>query len=130
MSTTSLAVACAWIEAANLQDIDRLLELSSDDIEIIGPRGSARGPDILRDWLARAGLRLVNARAFQRGGAVVIEHHGVWRSMEAGAVIGEADVSSRFEVQGGRVMAYERFDSLEAALASAGLDRRDETTNG
>ena len=60
---TSLRVAHAWQDAANAQDIPRLLELSAPDIEIIGPRGSGFGHQLLKEWLARAGLTLTTQRA-------------------------------------------------------------------
>src|SRR6185295_7897704 len=87
-----LAVVQAWQQAANDQDIDGLIARSAPDIELIGPRGSGRGQQLLRDWLARAGLRLTTLRAFGRGEIVVLAQHGVWRSAETGAVAGEADL--------------------------------------
>lgn len=126
MSTEPVAIARAWVEAANRQDERRIAELSSVDIEIVGPRGSVRGIDVLREWLVRAGLTLESKRIFARGNAVVMEQHGRWRSVETGEVIGEAEVASRFEVHEGRVVSYERFDELDAALRSAGLGESDE----
>lgn len=123
MSTAALSVARAWIDAANRQDAERLAELSSPDIRISGPRGTVRGTYILGEWLKRAGLTLENKRAFAQGRAVVVAQHGVWRSGENS---GEADVASRFEVDGGRVVAYERFEDLGTALAAAGLKPSDE----
>lgn len=122
-----IAVAHAWIDAANRRDADGIIALSDPDIEIVGPRGAVRGAAVLRDWLMRAGLSLENKRTFARDGAVVVEQHGVWRSVETGDFTGEADVASRFEVTGGKVTAYERHDDLDAALAAAGLDASDET---
>lgn len=127
MSATSSAIAHAWVEAANRQDGDRLTELSSPDIEIVGPRGSVRGTAVLREWLTRAGLTLESKRTFVRGGTVVVEQYGVWRSVETGEAAGEASVASRFEVEGGRIVAYERFDDLGAALTAAGLEESDAT---
>jgi hypothetical protein len=47
----SLAVAAGWLSAVNHQDTARIIELSAQDIEIIGPRGSARGRPVLAGWL-------------------------------------------------------------------------------
>ena len=124
------AIVQAWQDAANAQDVARLLDLSDPDIEVIGPRGSGRGHQLLRDWLGRAGLRLQTRRAFARGDAVVLAQHGVWRSIETGDVIGEAAVASRFRVAGQRVVQFARHDSLDAALAEAGLDYSDEASPG
>lgn len=126
MSTSPAEVTHAWIDAANRQDSDDLVELSDPDIEIVGPRGSVRGAAVLREWLMRAGLTLNNKRTFARDGAVVVEQHGVWRSVETGAIVGEADVASRFEVRDGRVTAFQRYDDLRAALIAAGLKESDE----
>ena len=38
---TPLAVVAEWQDAANTQDIPRLLEFSDPDIEVVGPRGGA-----------------------------------------------------------------------------------------
>jgi hypothetical protein len=72
----SLAIVQAWQEAANSQNIDRLLELS---IEVVGPRGSGFGYQLLRDWIARAGLTLETLRVFVHGNTVVVEQHGAWK---------------------------------------------------
>lgn len=127
VAAADVAVAHAWIEAANQRDIEALTRLSDPDIDIVGPRGSVRGTAMLRDWLSRAGLTLESKRTFVRDGNVVVEQHGVWRSPETGEVVGEADVASRFRVDGAQVAAYERFDNLGAALSAAGLTGSDET---
>ena len=127
MSLKTLAIALAWIEAANQRDLERLMRLSDPNIDLVGPRGSIRGSAILRDWLARAGLTLESRRSFASGGSVVVEQRGVWRSPETGEVVGVADVASRFGVEGAHVVTYERFDNLAAALSAAGLTGSDET---
>ena len=126
MPEAPLAVALAWVDAANRNDPDALVALSAPDVEVVGPRGSVRGAAVLREWVARAGLTLGTRRAFTRGDAVVLEQRAVWRSPETGEVVGEADVASRFRVEGGRVAAYERHDALGAALRAAGLGEPDE----
>lgn len=117
----------AWQDAANEQDADRLLALSDPNIEIVGPRGSAHGHQILRDWLERAGLTLTTLRVFERGDTVVVEQHGVWRSLETGEDVDERPLASSFHVNGGRVTRVARFDSLSAAFDAAGFERSDET---
>lgn len=126
----ALAVARAWQDAANRADVERLLALSHEDVEIAGPRGSVRGREVLRVWLARAGLTLDTRRVFARGGEVVMAQQGVWRSSDTGGVVGEAGVATRFRVEGGRVAYLARFDALEDALAAAGLGEADEAAAG
>ena len=59
-----------WVEAANREDAHRLEELSSPEIEIVGPRGTVRGAAILQEWRGRAGLTLETRRGFARGKTV------------------------------------------------------------
>jgi hypothetical protein len=118
-------IAEAWQQAANQQDSERLLALSDPNIEVVGPRGAGFGHQLLRDWLARAGLTLTTLRAFGRGNTVVLAQHAIWRSVETGEAAGERDLASRFDVEGGRVVRFERHDSLDAALAAAGLNAAD-----
>ena len=126
MSTIAVETARAWITAANDQNKDRLKQLSQDDIEIVGPRGTVQGSEILLEWLDRAGLTLESKRYFSEGNTVVVEHYGTWRSVETGEVMGQSEVASRFVIKNGRVSVYERFDSLNKALDSANLSMKDE----
>jgi limonene-1,2-epoxide hydrolase len=126
--SNSVTLVQAWQDAANTQNVDRLIALSDPNIEIVGPRGSGYGHQLLREWLGRAGLRLETLRVFARGDAVVVEQHGVWHSVETGEVVGERDIASRFRVDGERIVQFARYDSLNAALAEAGLTFADEKT--
>jgi hypothetical protein len=121
-----LAVVQAWQEAANSRDIDQLVELSDPNIEIIGPRGSGYGHQLLRDWLSRAGLSLETRRFFARENMIVAVQHGVWRSLETGEITSEAEVASCFRVEGQRVVQLARYDSLDLALEKVGLSYSDE----
>src|SRR5262245_42037029 len=124
----SFAIVQAWQDAANFQNMERLLELSDPNIEIIGPQGSGYGHQLLRDWLSRAGLSLTTMRMFECSNTLVLAQHGVWRSLNTGAVTGEADVASRFRVDGQQVTQIARYDSLDTALDEAGLDYSNEIT--
>ncbi len=121
-----LEIVQGWQEAVNRRDVDRLLEHSSPGIVIVGPRGPATGHGILRDWLERAGLSFEPKRTFARENVVVVEQHAVWRSVDSGELIGEADVASRFLVQDGLVTEYARHDDLETALRECDLTLADE----
>ena len=123
---SSFALVQQWQEAANQQSGDRLVELSAPDIEVVGPRGSGHGYQLLREWLTRAGLHLTTLRAFARENVVVLAQHGVWRSVETGEITGEQDVASRFRIDGQRVGQFARYDTLDVALNEAGLHYSDE----
>lgn len=116
----------SWLTALNTQDIDRLLALSSAQIEVVGPRGVGHGHQLLREWLARAGLHLSTVRLFARDNRVVVAQRAVWHAPETGAVAGQAEVASRFLVVQGQVGQYARHEDLDSALGEAGLTYADE----
>jgi len=118
-----LTIVQAWQEAANAQNVERLLELSDPNIEVVGPRGSGFGHQLLQDWIARAGLSLKTLRAFVHEDTVVVEQHGVWHSLDTGEVTSEKTLASVFRVDDQHVMRFARYDSLNAALEAAGLDQ-------
>jgi hypothetical protein len=124
--TTPTAIVLAWQEAVNQKDAQQLLALSDPNIEIVGPRGSAYGHEILEQWLERAGLSMAAYRCFANGNTVVVAQHGVWRNVETDEVMGEADIASRFRVKGEQITCYARYNSLTDALNAAHLTDADE----
>jgi hypothetical protein len=52
-----LDTVLAWHEALNAGDAERVASLSHPEVEIGGPRGSARGRQVLKDWVGRANVR-------------------------------------------------------------------------
>lgn len=123
---TPLETATAWQEAVNAQDEALLLLLSHPDVDLVGPRGTAQGHEVLAAWLGRAGLYLETTRTFAGGDAVVFAQRGVWRSLETNEAPGEAEVASSFVVRDGQVAEIARYDTLAEALARAGLSEADE----
>ena len=121
-----LAVVQGWQDAVNARDTERVLALSDSEIEIVGPRGTARGHDALRQWMDHARVTLRPLRTFARGEIVVVAQHGVWRSPGTDEPMGEAEVASVFHVRGGRVTRYARYDTLADALEAGGLGEADE----
>jgi hypothetical protein len=123
---SEVRVAEAWHEALNEGDVDRLVGLSHPDVEVGGPRGVGRGVRLLREWVDRANVRLEPRRLFRRGGTVVVEQAGQWRSAESGEVLGKHTVASVFAVSDGLVTSVLRYDDLSEALNTTGLDHSDE----
>ena len=131
MAVGSLAVVGEWLGAVNRRDGQRVEQLSAEDVRIIGPRGSATGRAALAAWVARAGFSAAATRWFcGADGSVVVEQDARWSEPASGAELGRARVASQFLVRGGTVAAYQRHESLDAALAEAGLTRADEVTAG
>jgi ketosteroid isomerase-like protein len=126
MDQAKVRVVAAWHAALNAGEIDRLLSLTHPDVEIGGPRGTARGTDVLREWVGRANIRLDPRRLFARNGTVVVEQGAEWRDAETGAVTGRDTVASVFAVRAGQVAQVARYPDLAQALAAADLADGDE----
>lgn len=127
MSLGSLAVVERWMAAVNRGDASAVEGLSAETIEIVGPRGSVRGRDVLSGWLARSGFSAEAKRWFcGSDGRVVVEQDARWVDPASGAERGRAMVASHFAVDGAGVARYGRHDHLAEALATAGLAGADE----
>ena len=125
MTAPDLEAVLAWHEALNAGDAERLAALSHPDVELGGPRGPARGRQVLKDWVSRANVTLAPLRSFQSGRTVVVEEAATWRDAGTGEKTGEATVATVFTVEDGLVAALNRHESLEDALRSAGLEESD-----
>jgi hypothetical protein len=126
---SAVEIVLAWHEALNSHDVDRLIELSSRDVEVGGPRGASRGRKALREWVDRAQIHLVVRSTREVGdGMVVAEEDASWH-LQAGSDRSTAPmrVASVFLVADGRVASVTRWDSLDAALASVDATRQDGT---
>ena len=127
MSFGSLAVVEEWLDAVNRGDARRAGQLSADEVEIVGPRGSMRGRQVLAAWMDRAGFSAESLRWFcGADGSVVVEQAARWIDHATGADRGQAQVASYFRVEGGDIARYARYENLEFALTAAGLDESDE----
>ena len=122
VNSNGLQTVAAWHEALNTGDVDRLVGLSHPDVEMGGPRGKVSGSVVLREWVARANIRLEPLRFFRDGETVVVEEEAQWRSPETGEVIGTGTVASVFVVRDGRVAGVARHHDLSGALTAANLD--------
>ena len=121
-----LAVALAWLKAVDERDADALMALSAPDIELAGPRETARGRGALGLWFNRVAMRVKIARAFSRGGRALIEHEATWLNPADGSLVGEADIASLFEVGEGLVTHYAHDDDPDGALRRHGFAPADE----
>ena len=119
---TAAATVRAWLAAVTVGDVEAALALTAPDVSIVGPRGVGRGHAVLRAWMRHAGATFATRAAYGRGDVVVVAQRGVWRDLATAAVIGEADVATRFVVRDAQVAELERYPDLAAALRAADLD--------
>jgi hypothetical protein len=124
---TALAIVIAWHTALNTSEVDRLVALVTPDVEIGGPRGSARGAQIVREWFGRANVQLHPLRAFQRDDQVVIEERGEWHA-PTGEITGTQTVATHFVLSDNLISLIMRYDDLATALNAAGLSDVDEVS--
>ena len=125
-----VGIVAAWHEALNGGGVERLVALSHPDIEMGGPREGGRGAQVLREWVARAGVSLEPRRVFHRADLVVVEQGAAWRDAETGEVTGSRAVGSVFVVRDGRIASVVRHPTLADALRAADLDESHETPLG
>jgi hypothetical protein len=130
VSTPEVEAVLGWHEALNAGDAERLTSLSHPEVEVGGPRGTARGRQVLKDWVGRANVRLEPLRLFGRGPTVVVEEAATWRDAQTGETTGEATVATEFVLDRELVARIVRHDALEDALREAGLDGSDEVLRG
>jgi hypothetical protein len=123
-----LGVVNDWLGAVNAADAARLVALTTERVEIVGPRGA--GPadrELLADWLTRSGFSARSLRWFcGTDGSVVVEQEASWRDGAQGVRLASQFLVDAHPVAP-RVTRYVRHDGgLEPALAAAGLTVDDE----
>ncbi|MGD9894426.1 MAG: nuclear transport factor 2 family protein [Dehalococcoidia bacterium] len=122
MNQPDYSVIAAWHDALNTGDVDRLITLSSDDVEVVGPRGAGRGAQLLRDWVTRSGIRLELRRLFARDSTAVAEEVAEWRAPDTSEIVDRQHLATIFRIEDGRVSSIDRRPTLADALHVAGLD--------
>lgn len=126
VTVPEIDVVLKWHEALNDGDAERLLTLSDTEIEVGGPRSIGRGPQLLREWVARANIHLELRRVFHRAESVVVQQEAEWRSADTEEFAGGQTVASVFIVRDGLVVSVVRYDNLADALRVADLKESDE----
>jgi ketosteroid isomerase-like protein len=115
----ALQVVSLWHAALARGDLPTMLGTLAEDVELLGPRGTTRGHAAFRDWFAKAGFTAMPKRRFCGGlGHVVVEQAAKWRERD-GEIAGT--IASAFVVRNQKIVKYERFDELQAALTMYGL---------
>jgi SnoaL-like protein len=120
-----VATVASWHHALNDGDVGGVLRLTGADVEVRGPRGAARGHDVLAAWASGAGVSLEPARWFcGTGGEVVVAQIATWPAVDGGHTAPVA-VATSFAIRDGLIVRIARHDELATALADSGLGPAD-----
>ena len=107
-----------WHQAVSAKDVDRVLALCTPDVELHGPSGTGSGHDLVRDWLARSGIRLRLRSLTSWHGAFLAEQEATW---PRGALQPAAPATPAvacvtvFAVRDGKVSSVARYATVEEA---------------
>ena len=123
--STPLEIVQAWHEALNRGDVDAMMALLDQNVVMGGPRGTANGSTIVREWFGRANVRLHPLAYFARGQSIVVEEKGEWLDPNNGQVVGSQPVATHFTVEYGLITRIMRHDQLTTAMSEAGLTTSD-----
>ncbi|NLV78745.1 MAG: nuclear transport factor 2 family protein [Rhodococcus sp.] len=122
MSTSEIATVLAWHDAVNSNDIDTLVELSSDDIVLpTDDDDPDQGLDELREWATTSGVTLEPGRMFVHAGIVVVEERSTWAADPQNPV----DEAIAFRVVDDQVVTVVRHPRLTDAFEATGLGEGD-----
>lgn len=120
-----IETADRWIEMCNDQDVERLSEITSEELEVHGPKGTATIDKTgLAEWMERANMKLETFEHYARDNKVVMGQHGKWMN-EDGTVKGEQDVYTVLVFNKEKVGALGRYDDKEQAFDVTGLGEGD-----
>ena len=121
MTTSEIATVLAWHDALNDQDLDTLIQLSSDDIEIGDADGAAQGHDALRDWAQRSAATIEVGQIYYRDGVVVVQERLSTKADPSDV----RTAASAFRVVHDHVTSVFRHDDLAAALRATDMSDED-----
>src|SRR5690606_13320057 len=77
---TNIETADQWTESVNRKDVPAVLKISDRNVELIGPRGTSAGHDILAEWVKNSGIHLSTKSRYAKGDCVVYEQEGKWEN--------------------------------------------------
>jgi hypothetical protein len=117
MHAKEVETVLAWHAALNAGDVERLVRLSTADVEVGGPRGTGRGLELLREWVARANIQLEPLRWQALGERLVVEQSASWQTPN-GEQTEPQKAATVFRVEDGKVASVIRHADFETALGS------------
>ncbi|NYH53152.1 MULTISPECIES: nuclear transport factor 2 family protein [Nocardiopsis] len=111
-----------WHTAVNGRDLTAARAVVDPSVRIGGPKGSARGVEVLLDWIRGSGIRLVPVAWHDVDDErVVVEQDATWPDRaDSGPDEAPRRTATLFEVRHGLVTAVLRYDEgVDTALEAA-----------
>ncbi|HSP21643.1 MAG TPA: nuclear transport factor 2 family protein [Planococcus sp. (in: firmicutes)] len=116
-----IETADEWMERVNAKDVAGLLAVSDHNIEMIGPAGSGVGHDTLKQWvMENSHIHLATQNRYAKGDKVVYEQVGTWDDER-----GKVTIYTYMEIKHNKVCEIARYDTLDDAFGSSGLNEED-----
>lgn len=117
-------VVTRWHEAVNSGDVEAAVALCSPEVEVGGPQGAGHGPEIMRSWLRRSGIRLEPQHPVRESaGHVLVHERAQWTATDAPTQAPSdhpVDTWVVFRATGGRLTSVVRYETEEDALRALG----------
>lgn len=135
MSEENLAIARAFADRVNEQDIRGFLALVDPEVEFHTFRGVERGLEGARRFAESNGPRehylthVVHERAFDVGDQVVVFANIQRRWRETGELGDETRIGVVFTLRAGKVLPFQVFRDRQRALVAAGLTEGEQASS-
>ncbi|MCW2926014.1 MAG: hypothetical protein JWM98_3418 [Thermoleophilia bacterium] len=120
----AVAVVERWQGALARRDVEAAIALGAEDIRLEDGDVAREGADEVGAWIGETGLVTETLRWFARGDRVVVDQLDTWLPRDLTKELPRAAVrgATSYVVHAGLISRIERFATIEAAFAAAGLD--------
>ena len=122
----NLIVVAKWQQLMNERNVVKILELTEETIEIVGPKGSVCGRQSFVDWIQYAGLTLTTLKSYVNEDKLVLKQHALLKD-DAGQIKKESIVYTYIIMKNGKVASLTYFYNSQEAEESSGISLQNET---
>ncbi|WP_077326407.1 hypothetical protein [Virgibacillus siamensis] len=121
----TIETAETWIDLSNQKNLEELSNITSPDLELIGPKGTGViTHQDLGEWIERANLQLATIERYAKDHYTVFVQHGTWLN-DDNTIKGQDIVFTVFKVVDQHVNFLARYDNKEDAFKISGLGMGD-----
>ena len=119
--TTVVETVQAWHDAVNARDVEAAVALCTADVQVVGPKGTGAGHDLMRAWLTRSGISLEPQHPLREvDGRVLVHEVAQWHTAgqaPVGAPVERpVDTWVVFAASEGRLTSVARYETEDDAL--------------